>query len=146
MAYPYQEPATAINLAAGGVPDGDVGPAVAPCYQEYRGWELLVRQGQRVDPGELTLYEAADMLQGKMRNPCPQYGWIQFASKSLRASLRCWLESRPPRAKIYSGVVDGYRILTYLARAFVETRSGSGIAILHGLLASLVCNSFFKSW
>ena len=69
MAYPYRPPATAVDLAEGGVPDDDPGPAVAPRYREFRGRDLLVCQGQRVNPGELTLYDAADMLWGEMRNP-----------------------------------------------------------------------------
>ena len=122
MAYPYQEPATAVNLAVGGIPDDDPGPAVAPRYREFWGQDLLVRQGQRVDPGELALYDAADMLRHEMRNPYPRYGWIQYASESLRASLSCWLENHPPGTKIYSGMVAESCIISYLAHAFVEAR------------------------
>ena len=122
MAYPYQEPAATVDLAVGGVPDGDLGPAVAPCYWEFRGRDLLVHQGQRFNLGELALYDAADMLRGEMRNPYQRYGSIQYASTSLMASLMCWLENHPPGTVVCSGVVVGSHILACLARALVETR------------------------
>ena len=70
------EPAAAINLAEGGFSDGDPGPAVAPPYREWSGWDLLVNQGQRVGTGELALFDAAVLLWVEMRNPYPQYGVI----------------------------------------------------------------------
>ena len=60
MAFPYREPAAAVDLAVGGVPDGDPGPAADIPYRTYRGRDLLVRQGQEIDPGELALRDAAD--------------------------------------------------------------------------------------
>ena len=60
MAFPYHEPAAAIDLAVGGVPDGEPGPAAEVPYRIWRGRNLLVRQGQAVDPGELALFDAAD--------------------------------------------------------------------------------------
>ena len=145
MTCPYREPAAAVNLAVCGVPDGDPGPAVAPRYREFRGRDLLVCQGQRVDPGKLALFDAADMLRGEMRNPYPWYGWIQYASKSMRASLRCWLENNPPGARIYSGVVAGSCILAYLARAFVEAFAEAGLLFCMGRLQVPSATAFSSS-
>ena len=69
MAYPYREPAAAVNLDVCGVPDGDPGPAADPPYQDFRGRDLLVCQEQSIDPGEVALHGAAGMLRHKMGKP-----------------------------------------------------------------------------
>ena len=69
MAYSYRQAAAAVNLAEGRVPDGDPGPAVAPPCRVWHGQDLLIRQGQRVNPREFALFDAADSLRSEMRNP-----------------------------------------------------------------------------
>ena len=68
MPFPYYEPPAAIDLAVGGVPDGEPGPAA----EVPLGRNLLLRQGHDVDPGERALFDAADDFRAELRLPYPR--------------------------------------------------------------------------
>ena len=126
------------------LPDGDPGPVDALPYQDYRGRDLLVRQGQKIDPGELALHDVADLFRLEMRKPYPQCEWLQTASTSLMTSMIRWFESRPYRSVILTvWFLDLVSLLIWLALWWKPVR-GSGIAMLDGPLASSICNSFFE--
>ena len=84
-------------------------------------WDLLTRQGQAVDPGELALFEAADAFHLELRQQYPWYGWLHSAASILKAASLRWLDDHPSRPPMFDGVVAGSRILPYLARAFMVT-------------------------
>ena len=121
MSVPYHEPPAAVDLAEGGVPDGVPGPANEPPYRFHRGRDLLERQGQAVDPGELALFVAADAFRMEFRQQYPRYEWLHSAARILKAALRRWLGERPLGTLMFDGVVAGSRILPLVARAFLMT-------------------------
>ena len=87
MSVPYHEPPAAVDLAEGGVPDGVPGPANESSYRIHRGRNLLTRQEQAVDPGELALFEAADAFRRELRKQYPRYGWLHLTASILKAAL-----------------------------------------------------------
>ena len=107
-----------LDLAVGGVPDGDPGPAA----EELFGRDLLLRPGHDIDPDEQTLFYTADAFQAELRQPYPRCYDLQFRADYLKNSLLGWIDRVPPGDRMFDGVVAGSRILAYLARAFLVTR------------------------
>ena len=121
MSVPYHEPPAAVDLAEGGVPDGVPGPANEPPYRFHRGRDLLRRQGQAVDPGELALFDAADRFREEFRQQYPRCAWLHSTARDLKAALRRWQGVHPPGLLMFDEVVAGSRILPLVARAFLMT-------------------------
>ena len=100
---------------------GVPGPANESSYRIHRGRNLLTRQGQTVDPGELALFKAADVFHRELRQQYPRYGWLHSTAAILKAALLRWLVDHPTGPPMFDGVVAGSRILPYEARAFLVT-------------------------
>ena len=122
MAYPSLDPLAAIDLDVGGVPDGEPGPAAGDPVDPV-GWTLLYRYGRDIDPAERAVFDGAAAFRAELRHPYPRCYWLRVFADNLRNSLLPWMFHIPPENRMYDEVVARSRILAYLARAFLVTRS-----------------------
>ena len=122
MANPSLGPLAAIDLDVGGVPDGEPGPAAGDPV-DFVGWSLVYRHGRDIDPAERAVFDGAAAFRAELRQPYPRCYWLQAFADNLRNSLLPWMCQIPPENRMYDEVVARSRILAYLARAFLVTRS-----------------------